>query len=549
MQIREKLEKAYAEQCRRRFATFVMHAFRNALEPGTKLDWGRHLDAICDHVQWVVEVWAMRRTQPELEAIVQNLLINIPPRSLKSKIVSICLPAWAWLRHPDMTFFGLGVPHTSHDNSRACLELVQSSWYKRWFAPKWRIDEDHCAASDFGLCEDDGQGGKRTLGWRKGAGWMTGITGQGADCLLPDDPHDAEEVHSDEKRANVLNKWDMATWNRVRDLRVSIRIAIMQRLREDDFAGHVLAKAKADPLSPQWVHLKIPLRFRRSKACTTPMPVDAQGRYAVDGKATWLDWRTEDGECMDPVRFPPHVVEAELKRLGPYGFSGQYDQDPEPIGGGIFRRQYWGFFRFEGVTPGPFERPEGCRKTGAKVIKKRHRSDEWDFDQVAISVDASFRKADEEKKGQRSEVGLGVVGIKGADRFVIRDETRGLGYLEAKDAIRDLAKRYPYAKWKLIEGKANGDAIVEDLKSELQGLVVIDPGQDSKEARAFACEPEIAAGNVYLLEGEPWLDAFVSQWAGFPLMKRNDRVDMLVQVLIHFGVKSAAAKWRALAQR
>lgn len=544
------LTRVKAERARRSLSAFVRAAWE-AIEPGTPLDWGWHLDAICDHVQWVFEEWARKRRDPAYAMRVQNLLVNIPPRCLKSKIVSVCAPAWAWLHWPEMTFICLSAnPRVSDDNARASRDLILSTWYRTWFAPTWSLKTDRDAVSDFGIEEPDGNGGWRTLGSRKSRGWNSKITGEGADCILPDDPHDAEEVHSEVSRTGVINRWENAIWNRVRDLRSSIRIGIMQRVHESDWSGHLISKMNADPNAPRWVHLRIPLEYNPHKPCATGMPCDESGRYVRPGDdhvgkpLGWADPRTREGELMDPVRFTPAIVEGERVRLGSYGFAGQYNQDPAPLEGGLFKRAHWGWWKPDGTVESTRPRPAGCRSRTdqpARVIPLRGR-EELDLDWIAISVDCSFKDT-----ATGSRVGLLVMGGKKADRFVLHDDTRPRTFTETVKAIRELKTRWPKATRIIIEDKANGTAVIDTIGSELPGVIAVTP-EGGKEARAAAVSPQVEAGNVYLLDGAAWAEEFVEELGVFPNGKHDDRVDALTQLLNYMGVSPAVARLRALAE-
>ena len=72
---------------------FVQQSWE-VLEPSTNLDWNWHLDVVCDHVQAVLFDWLAKQSNPEHNQRAQNLLVNIPPGSMKSRIVAVCMPAW-----------------------------------------------------------------------------------------------------------------------------------------------------------------------------------------------------------------------------------------------------------------------------------------------------------------------------------------------------------------------------------------------------------------------------------------------------------------------
>ena len=525
----EQLQRIHVEQCRRRLSAFVKFSWA-ALEPDTPLDWGWHIEAICDHVQWVFEEWAKKRHDPSYVMAVQNLLINIPPRCLKSRIVSVCAVAWAWLRWPSMTFICLSAnPRVSSDNARACRDLITASWYRTWFQPAWQVRDDQDAVSDFALGTPNAEGGWDMLGGRKSRGWDSPITGEGADCLIPDDPHDAEEVHSKAARQHVVSRWDRAIWNRVRDLRSSIRIGVMQRLRQDDWSGHILAASAVDRKAPQWCHLKIPLVFKESRACRTAMPVNDKGRYDHGSMHAWRDPRAADGEVMDPLRFPDDVIAAERLRMGSMGFAGQMDQEPAPIVGGIFKRPWLRFFRIEDQPVDHMRpRPEGCVTRDvepARVIPMRNGRPAFDW--IDASVDCAFKKLDD-----GSDVSIQFIAGIGADRFVLLDSTRPRDFNETIADMRVLLKDRPDIGRKVVEDKANGPAVINQLRSEISGMIALNPGSDSKEARWMSCQPMVEAGNLYLLDGAPWLEEYVDQFCTVPGAGKNDRVDATTQLII-----------------
>src|SRR5262245_7311917 len=139
-----------AEQARRRLYDFLRFAWAE-LEPGQAFEPGAHIEAICDHVQWQLEDRARAAEDPDYVMQVQNLLINIPPRCLKSRIVSVCATAWAWLRWPYLRILCLSAnPRVSSRDADATRELIRSKWYQGWFAPAWKIREDKTALAGLG---------------------------------------------------------------------------------------------------------------------------------------------------------------------------------------------------------------------------------------------------------------------------------------------------------------------------------------------------------------------------------------------------------------
>ncbi len=537
----EKLTRIKATLSRKLFREF----FRNAwltMEPDTTLDDSWVIDALCDHVQWVFEEWNKKRHDMHYQMQVQNILFNIPPRCLKSKIISVAALAWAWLHWPSMTFITLSAnPRVAEDNARDCLALIQSSWYRQTFAPDWIVSVDRTAISNFALERVDAKDPDKVLrlGWRKSRGWDTKITGEGADCLMPDDPHDADEAQGKVKRDAVLKRWDGAIRNRVRDRRCSIRIAIMQRLHEADFTGHVLAKARTKD-APQWCAVRIPLEYNAKKRTTTAMPVNDNNQYDRAGTRTWADPRTVDGQIMDPIRFTQEVLAAERVDMGPYGYAAQMNQDPTPPDGGQFQRSFWKWWTFPGCTLA-HPRPDKCSELAPRVLPLWGKTGLPHFQFICLTVDCTF--GDTEKA---DNVGMMVVGGIGADRFVLLDCSRKMGIVETIRMIRELVKLYRIGTV-LVEKQANGAAVIDTLKSEIAGIVPIEP-EGGKDSRAFANVPMMAAGNVYLLDGAAWSHDVVEEHASFPKGAHDDRVDALSQCLTYYrdpevALALASCRW------
>jgi hypothetical protein len=110
-----------AEVAEASFHAFVVQAW-HVLEPGTSFVPGLHVDAICAHLQAVVE----RR--------IQDLIINVPPGHAKSLLACVFWPAWAWISQPKLRWlFGSYRADLAIRDSVKCRTLIQSEWYQsRW---------------------------------------------------------------------------------------------------------------------------------------------------------------------------------------------------------------------------------------------------------------------------------------------------------------------------------------------------------------------------------------------------------------------------------
>lgn len=473
--VRQQWEEAALTATRREtvkitltLADFVKESWQ-VLEPSTDLLWNWHIDIMCLHIQETLLDWFKYKQNPHYVQRIQNLLINVPPGSLKSRCLSVCTPAWMWTICPSWRAIFLSAnPRVALRDSVYCRDVIESDWYQKRFSPDWKLRIDNNSKSSFWNTKG---------GVRSAFGFNSRITGDRGDFIAWDDPHDAQEVNSELIRQGVIDRWDSAIRNRVNDLKSSVRIGIMQRLHEKDLAGHVLE-------SGSWQHLCIPQEFEK------PFPPTALG---------WVDPRTEPQELMFPERFSLGVLLEEKKALGSYGYAGQHQQRPAPADGGHFKRSWWKYYK---VTPD-------------------------DFDLVIQSWDCTF------KETKKSDFVVGQVWGKRGGQFYLLDQVRDRMDINATiAAIRALSAKYPNSTAKLIEDKANGPAVISMLEREIPGLIAIEP-EGGKLVRAVAIAPFVEAGNVFLPDPSiaNWVGDFVAEFSTFPNGANDDMCDSTSQAI------------------
>ena len=215
------------------------------------------------------------------------------------------------------------------------------------------------------------------------------------------------------------------------------------------------------------------------------------------------------GDVLQAERFSPSVVAALKKNSRE--FAGQYQQRPSPEEGGIIKRHWWRFY----VRPG--ERVhDGC-----VLLPER-------FDEVVQSWDMSF------KDTKTSDYVCGGVWARvGATKYLLDIVWERMDFVETKKAVRNLSAKWPDAHAKYVEDKANGTAIISELRSEISGLIPVEP-IGSKEARLYAASPDVEAGNVVLPHPSiaPWVPRFVDECAAACCGGRHDdAADMLSQAI------------------
>ncbi len=507
-----ELQRVEAERCRRSLATFARAAWpRVGVHGGRPMDWSWHHEAICNHVQALYEDLARAHNDPDHVMQVQNVVINVPPRSGKTMLVAVIAQVWAWVRWPWIKFRCVSAnPRVSDDTSRNARDLIGTEWFQGMFIPAWHIRADVDAVRLFRNTEG---------GERRSSSFESGVTGEGSDVIQVDDPHDAKDVESETKRLSVLSKYDKALHSRVLHERACLRILIMQRLHEGDLAGHLLAQGG-------WEHIKIPTEREIKNPCKCS---------SCKRGDTWLGWRDPrctEGEILHATRFTPEWVAAEKIRLGSYSYAGQHEQNPAPSEGGRFKWKFWRFYKKDG-DPDIGDRPDKCYQGRARVLPTR-------FDRIVISVDCAF------KDGPTNDrVAMFVIGTHGADRYVLDRRVGRYAFGKTKTIFQELADLWPLAFAKYVEDKANGSAVIDDLGSTIGGIIAVNP-EGGKEARASTLEPSVEAGNWFLPDGVPWLDDFVGEFAVFPNGTHDDQVDAVSQASIKFVSSSGAMRTQML---
>jgi predicted phage terminase large subunit-like protein len=478
------LDEVRAEKQRRTYQRSLSAFVRDAwpvLEPNNLLKWNWHHDAMCEHL--------MAQSHGEI----RNLGINVPPRSAKSTIVSVCWPAWEWTWNPAQQWLcGSYAGGLALDLALMMRRLVESDWYQRWWGHVFQLTEDQRAKGKF----DTDKGGHRIS---VGAGGP--VLGRGGNRLVMDDPHNTKQAESEDVREGTVD-WYQRFWEgRLNDPQTGTRTLVMQRLHQHDVSGALIDRGDYE-----W--LVLPMEFEPARRHHTTLG--------------WTDPRKQAGELLHEARDGTAEVTAAKTRLGTYGYAGQMQQRPSPSEGGMFKRQWWRRWR-------PFASPP---KEGVVMAPAP-------FDRKVISVDCAFKDHRDQpgsagKTGKQvasSRVCVMTLGVHGPNKYIIRVVADQMDILQTIQAIRDARKADPDAYAVLVEDKANGPAVVQMLKREMPGVLEVSPRGD-KVARATAVMPQVEAGNVLLLDGAPWVAEFIEEHAKFPAGTYKDQVDTLSQAVI-----------------
>jgi len=458
------LEAVQREIYKREYYRFFLRAW-DIIEPGTEFIDNWHVKYLCDILQ--EEITRIAAGKPKK----QDLIINIPPRSAKSSIVTMLLNAWAWINYPHLKFITASYAATlATSHSRKTRDVIESPWYQASFPSAFHLKHDTNRADEF----ENNLGGVR-----KAVGSGGTITGAGGDVIIADDPLDPESAYSDTERETVNRWWNQTMYSRLNNQKIGLRIIVMQRLHEEDLTGTVLKKLKG-----KYRLIKIPGEINSDNVSVKPKDLEAKYKKGL----------------FFPTRYDTEILEGYKESLGSMGYANQISQSGTPTDGTIYKRP---FFR---------------RRW--KVLPAR-------FDEVVQSWDFAFKdlKTSDFVAGQ-------VWGRKGAMYFLIYRLNEKLDFVASVAAVKSVSAMYPQATRILIEDKANGPAIISSLKSKISGIIPV-KAEKSKVARAHATTPVWESGNV-ILPSDPGTEDFVEQHIKFPKSKNDDEVDASNQALNHF---------------
>lgn len=240
---------------------------------------------------------------------IKRLIINIPPRFLKSIMCSVAFPSWLLGHNPRERIICVSYAHAlSVKMSRDTEAVMNTDWYNCLF-PNTKL-----VTTNEKLIETSERG--RRIATSTG-GVLIGL---GANYIIVDDPLSSIQARSTIER-DKANTWFDSLSTRLDDKKKGVIIVIMQRLHMSDVSGYLLDKGG-------WEHLKIPL------------VAEERLTYSM-GNVTK---EVEEGELLHPTMFGEQEVENAKRELKAYAFSGQYQQNPAPSGGGMFVKEWLQFY-------------------------------------------------------------------------------------------------------------------------------------------------------------------------------------------------------------
>jgi predicted phage terminase large subunit-like protein len=446
----------FSSLIRTNFASFLWKCF-NTIAPGTEFRPNWHIGAIAYNLM------RLQRGQ------IKRLLINQPPRSLKSIAVSVAYVAWCLGHDPRIRIICASYStELAAELHRQFRMVIGSDWYEELF-PLMR------------LAKDTETEVVTTLGGGRLATSVGGsLTGRGADLIIVDDPLKAEEAQSDTARIRVRDWFTGTLLSRLNDKKHGQIVVLMQRLHEEDLSGHLLEKGN-------WTHLNLPaIAIVDSIVRIGPQRVFVR----------------REGEVLHPERESRETLEKIKREIGSQTFSAQYQQEPIPLDGHLIKREWFQFY-----TKLPSKEP------GDRLVQS------WDTANMIgerndFSVCTTWRKHR-------------------ADFYLVDVFRRRLEYPDLLRKIRDLAHRFSADTILIEKaglGQALLQELENDPPNGFVRPIGVLPKGDKKD-RLVAQSARIESGLVHLPTEAVWLSDFLTEILGFPYRRHDDQVDSLSQFL------------------
>ena len=481
------LEKLlYRELYKKSFYDFVKD-FWSTCDPSKFVD-GKLIKCYCEIFQYMCKDWieytpidiALPESNDDINIIdirqnKHNLCLMVPPRHTKSMIFNVFGPVWLWLSHP---IKAVSVSHTGglagQMNSKRHM-IINSEKFQELF------DDIYLVANSAGFLKDSRGGELYSMN-------RNAFTGYGGDIIINDDLTNAETARKDKEEMN--NAWSYyrnTMPSRINDINKCIIMNIQQRLAPNDIAGHIMNDSK---LAATYVFVTLPAIFEKDTYVVCPISGDV------------IHWKK--GECLWPERF------------------GNYESLRYQVGEAIFQTQY-------------MQKPIASDKT---VIKPEMIVEVDLPDTPGIeNADVVYATHDFPVKDKDTSDFLGsALGYTvGATLYVVDSLEKRMAFVRSVEYVKQLDTFYP-GIIQIIEDKANGSPILQQLQDEVAGMQAFNPGTASKTQRLESASLYMQSGNVKLVrtvfnkdtnkwELSPAMQNLKERLLNFPFVEHDDIID------------------------
>ena len=419
---------------------------------------------------WHIDLITYKLMQVERGEITR-LIINMPPRNLKSICGSVAFPAWLLGRNPSKKIICASyASDLAIKLATDCRQVILSPWYQEIF-PHSRLTATRTPVEDFSMTRRGGRMAVSTGG---------GLTGRGADILIIDDPLKPDEASSEVTRKNVNDWFDATAYTRLDSKRHGAIVIIMQRLHLDDLVGHVLEKGDWDVL-------------------TLAAIAEEDECFEYQTLLGMVTTYRKIGEALHPERESLETLKHIKQNLGEYAFAGQYQQTPVPLGGGMIKEEW--IHRYEpSMLPQSFEMIVQSWDTASKTHQ---------FADYSACV---------------------TLGLKNKVLYVLDVYRARLDFPNLKRVVIEKYHQY-HPNHLLVEDAASGISLIQELKEgQIYCVNPIKPLGD-KQTRLFAQQAVFESGRIKFPQEAYWLVECTRELTAFPYAKHDDQVDAMTQAL------------------
>ena len=452
--------KRYQEELRENLNLFLTRSFMS-LRPGESFKPNWHIDVISEYLMACKE------------KKIKRLIINMPPRMMKSLCVSVAFPAWLMGNDPSKSIICASYAQSlSNQHSLDCRALIESDWFRAAF-PECKLAKDQNEKSKYMTTQ-------RGMRFATSVGGT--LTGAGCSFMIVDDPLNPTQAASDVER-DTANNWMSSTVpSRLNNQEEDVIIVVMQRLHEDDVTGHLLEKGG-------WEHLCLPAKNDRKKI----IQINDYTKIF------------RDNELLHPERMPQKVLDSLELDLGSFDYAGQYLQAPVPKAGGILQARWWREWQTKALP--------SCEYI-IQVYDTAFKTDSMN-DYTARTTWGIFRH----NNGQPN-----IILLEAMNKRLTLPELRE----EAVEAYYDFDPDLV-----LIEDKASGISLIQELKRLGMRLRAMPRNKgDDKVSRAHVASVMLEQGVVWYPKDTAWAQEVIRQSASFPNAKYDDLVDTVTDALI-----------------
>ena len=441
------------------FGAFTYRAFE-AVNPGQRLIANWHIDTICYQVQQMVIGEAKKR-----------LILNLPPRSLKSFIASVALPAWLLGRQPSTRIIcGSYSDELATKFSRDCRALLETPFYKRVF-PGTQLNPKKASEGEFETTK---------RGFRLATSVGGTLTGRGGGVLIVDDPIKANDAESEIARRAAIDWFRNTALSRLDEPAESIICLAMQRLHVDDLSGILIEQG--------WPKLVLPA-----------IALEAADHLIGEDEV----YHRPAGQLLQPMRDSFEAIEELKLGVGSRVFAAQYQQNPTPADGNMIKAAWLG--RYD-TAP-----------------------DRQSFERVVLSCDPAG------KAGIHNDyTAIAVVGVQKQALHVLEVSRGHWTVMKMREQIIALAAEWR-VDLVIVEDTSSGMGLVQLLKEEPHLDVVGRKPDTDKQTRMSRQQGRFEAGRILLPQEARWLADFENELLAFPSGRYDDQVDALLLFLEWFA--------------